>query len=303
MRKAQVLDNELYLRSAYLVVAPKTRGNDTSVPSEGKRFNTRINFNIVKTPDAEPNTARITIYNLSLESRSFIQQFGSFDDENSKKKEQTQSSGNPGLIWLYAGYQDNNKLLFFGDIKYHRLNRQGADITLSIEADDTGISITRSRLNIGYSGSVSNRQILRIIAKEMNLTLRTEYLNALPEKTYNKGYTFAGNAKNALNEIMRNQDLDWSVQSGELKIVSSRQADNVEAVKLSIDTGLIDIPTKTSTGIQAKSLLNSNIIPSNPIVIDSREMKNALFKVTNVRHLGDTDSGDWFTDFEGVSVG
>ena len=111
----------LYLREAALIVGPKvTATNGPVEPVNARVFRTRINFEVEQDGSGNANKAKIRVYNLSEESRTFLEQkdlvcflnvgyetsglsnlfFGDIDDKNGIHVERN----GPDIIKLYPAF-------------------------------------------------------------------------------------------------------------------------------------------------------------------------------------------------------
>jgi hypothetical protein len=253
----------------------------------------KITFSIEKNFIGTPNTTKFEIYNLSLETRSQIK------------------AGD--VLELKAGYNGLMDRIFFGQIGMASAKsvRNGSNIVTSFECLDGGGAIIMSRINKSYPPGTKLYQIVEDILKEMSL--ETDYnpvpidsglIMNLPDISYPRGITINSSCKDALNNLLKGQGLDWSVQNNSLVILPVGKSTNQTAIEIGPNSGLIGIPTRNGIYFEFKSLLNPQIKPGVVIKLVTDEstfnfntQKNealAGYYIVNVaKYKGDTYGADW----------
>ena len=253
----------------------------------------RLSFSVVKSDKPDANTARVEIYNLSQDSRA-----------------QIESTDNRMI--LSAGYlQDVIKVLAVGDItSFYTEQRNGDNITV-IEAGDGIRALTDTRISISYEEGISAQSIVDDIANALTL----EAVDNLADLTgtYRNGFTFAGQAKQALEELAHRFNFEWSIQNGVLQILPRREADTREIVVLTPETGMIGSPqamddvgvniseNKEQVGITLSCQLQPRLVPGGVVEVISRDY-NGLYRITEVEHTGDTRSQSWTSTIKAREV-
>lgn len=252
----------------------------------------RIAFDVSKTNTSESNKGKVEITNLSQASRNKIKEL----DE---------------VVTLSAGYreEDGAEVLFIGDITLLNHSYPRPEVITKIEAGDGEKVIRESTLSLSYKEGFSIRQILTDISGKLAVPQKIN-LTTLPftDKTFSNGYSFAGQAKNALDVLCEAVGLEWSFQNGELKIQLIGQGDYTRAIVVNEATGLIDSPerleeigasmnTKDKTpGWLIRTLLQPKAEPGGVVSVSSREIPdNTIFKISEVQHVGDTHGLTWET--------
>lgn len=252
----------------------------------------RISFDITKTNTSESNKGKIEITNLSQESRNKIKEL----DE---------------VVTVSAGYneEDGAEVLFIGDITLLNHSYHKPEVTTKIEAGDGEKVIRKSTLSLSYKEGFSVRQILDDISKKLTVPQKIN-LTTLPftDKKFSNGYSFVGQAKNALDVLCEAVGLEWSFQNGELKIQLIGKGDQSRAIVVSEATGMIDSPERLekigasmdkeskTPGWLIRTLLQPKAEPGGLISVTSREIPSGtVFKIHEVQHVGDTDGETWET--------
>ncbi|MCK4960656.1 MAG: hypothetical protein KAT00_14690, partial [Planctomycetes bacterium] len=207
---------------------------DAAVTIGGRRFTTRITFNVEKTSDGgSANKAKVDIYNLSNDSRGFVEQ--------------------PGLqLRLEAGYAGELTTLFIGDTKRVKHARNGPDIVTTVESGDGEVKLVNSHVEVSLA---PNAKLSQIIDKAVAaLGLAKGVVKDIPNITYTNGFTFSGPARDLLDQVARRGNLQWSVQWDALNIFPEGSDTGEAAVLLNDNTGLLNLPNKTEKGFELTSL-------------------------------------------------
>lgn len=291
-------ENSLYFRTHELVVGQKVTTTGTPVePPQARRFLNRINFSIEKTTTPNPNKSKITLHNISQESRNFLEQ-------------------RDLIVFFKAGFNGEASNIFIGDVLRRETNRSGPDVTYTLECGDAERILQTARVNISLGAGATNIQLFEAAANALGLSFGVSI--GITPQTFQNGYSFSGLASDLLTEQTRKIGLEWNIQDGELRILPPRVTDGQEAVVVSSKTGLIGFPTKTIDGVKFKTLLNPAIRPGRAIKIESRQFQGQLgptasllastaliesgdvVKCRTATFRGDTRQGEWVTEVEAV---
>lgn len=284
------MNDFLFIRRGEVIIGPRVSfSNGPIVPTDAIKFGSyldeegvlksglRIKFEIGKDDGEESNKAKISIYNISPESRAFLE-----------KKNL--------VIFLNVGYAETMRNVFFADVKRVMDKREGADVVTTLEVGDSETVIRESFISLGLAAGCTNLQIIDQAIKVLNLPVA--YKTQIKEIKYNQGFSFAGLASKLLTQICKQSQVFWSVQDGELVFTKSKEVDNVqtEAPLISSETGLLNIPTKDEKGIKFECLINPGIRPNRAVVVQSKFFmggQGIRVKVLKVEISGDTHEGDW----------
>lgn len=258
--------SQLYLRSGKLFVGDR-------------QFNVRLSFSVVKTSTSSSNKCTVTAYNLSEDSRSFIE-----------KKE--------GTLRLEAGYAGATSIIFVGDIDKVIDKRQGPDILTIIESGDGERRLADAHVELSLKAGATDEQIINSVVNVLSVERGT--VKGIQRKEYLNGFSYSGKAQELLDKITKKQSLEWSIQDGSLQIIPQNADTGETAVLLNSTTGLIDVPNKTDEGFVIKSLLNPELAPGRQVQLESILLTGpAVFKVDKVTHVGDTKESDFYSEVEG----
>jgi len=126
----------------------------------------------------------------------------------------------------------------------------------------------------------------------------------IAQGTIKNGYSFIGTVSEALNDLGNQYDFDWSIQNGEIQILTKNSSTNFQAFLLSPETGLIENPTRTIKNkyfekkdkgeYSVTSLLNPQLEVGDLVSVDSNALKGN-FLIKEITHTGDTRGNEWYS--------
>jgi len=264
---------ELYLRKAVLNVAPR-------FGQGGTIDQLRIQFEIEKTSESNPNTATIKVYNLAESTRSQL------EASNAK-------------VSLEVGYRDISEVVFTGDItKCTHDTENDVDIISTLECGDGDNRFRTSRLDRGFPPGTTVRQVIEELNTAMGLARGAQI--GIPTTKYDYGYSISGMARDHLNDITKANNLEWSIQNEALQILPKALGTLDLPITLNSSSGLVGKPSKTDKGVTFKCLINPRIAPGKRVILDSKFIQG-VFKMTKVKFAGDSQQGDFLAECEGVT--
>lgn len=311
--------SELFGRRAVLEVGPAgglglrvdTAGEGDPAPEEGLR----VAFEVAKTIHSSANTATVQVYNVSEASRTrFV-------------------AG--AVLRLSAGYGDLLELVYEGAIERARTARStdGHWVTTA-ECGDGVVEFAAQTVNQTFPAGRTVRDVVLAVAKKMTEAYPDYKQNPVkfdrqPKKkkasrlsvkglerdlvrlesslreqgfstTLRRALSVTGSAREVLDELGRRWRFFWSVQDGTVQVVAYG-ATTAEAVKLSPETGLVEVPEVTEHGVKVKCFLIPRVRPGGALVLES-ETVTGQFRVESVKIRGDTRGSDWFTEAEARSL-
>lgn len=258
--------------------------------SDRTRPTLRVTFKIERGTNQDPNTAQVSITNLSKENRAAIQE-----------------KNIPTII--EAGYVNNMVRLFSGNLNFARHERESVDWVSTFEAGDGSLALQSSRINESFGpGTKIDSVIKRVVectglgpgnvVEELN---RGNFRGALTE--FKKGYTSSGKCADELKSLTESAGLNYSVQDGQIQLLREGESNGDEAVVLNRSTGLIGSPEIGEGGIvKARSLLQGKLTPGRPVKIESLLIDSGFFRIQRVVHTGDSAGGEWYSDIEGTPL-
>lgn len=257
-------------------------GFEVGATSRSQPTALHISFSIQKADTESQNTSKITLWNLSPS------QLATLNEKDC-------------IVVLKAGYGNHMPLVFTGAVSFVQTTVDGADRMTEIEAIDGRIEIRDTYISVSYSGVINTKKIIDDIAQEMGVTVTYSY-NAefvdLPN-----GFSFVGQAKNALDKACASSGLSWSFQNGILQVKKLKDTMSQEVFLLTPETGLINIPKKVSvaaedkdakdqTGWDVDYLMNAAINIDDYVRVESKAV-TGYFRVYSIEIEGDNIEGSW----------
>jgi hypothetical protein len=266
----------------------------------------RIQFKIEKQPYTPPNTADITVTNLSETTRKQLQQFGA-------------------LVDLEAGYAaqqfaDEGHLprLFFGTARTIDHARNGTEWVTKIQCGDGEIAYRYSQANVSAAPGTAYATVAESLAKQLSpsgvdvsqfLIQLTAGQISFPRPQFVTGYAASGNALQELEKLLAPEGWLVSIQNGALQVVASNGTTPKPAVLISAASGMIGSPehgTPDKDGLpsvlKVKSLLLPQLCPGDLFALDAVG-NSGNYRAEKVTHTGDTHGADWFTEIEARPLG
>lgn len=279
---------QLFRRKARLLIAVPVGTSLTQFSADVYEVeDLRLRFRVVKTLRKEPNTAEVTVTNLSQRSRAELQE-------------------KAFRITLQAGYADTLSTIFIGDARDVDSRLAGADWETKIQAGDGERGYRHGRVSESFKGGTSVAAVVRKFAAEMGVDASTAsgFLSELTGRQFVTGYAAHGRASKELDRLLRTYGYGWAVQDGKLHVFKPDDSGFESAVELTPDTGLVDSPEMSSPEkkggkptLRVKSLLQPSLLPGARVVVRSTQ-HDGTFKIKKVTHTGDTAGGEFYSELE-----
>lgn len=268
----------------------------------------RIQFKVEKQLYTPPNTADISVTNLSGDTRKKLQQFGA-------------------VVILEAGYSDQqffnptdgqNHLptLFMGTARTIDHVRKGAEWVTRIQCGDGELAYRYAQAQGSWAPGTSYAKVAGDIAEQLKpsgidvqqfLTQLQAGQITFPEPQFPTGYAASGNALQELIKLLGTKGWAVSIQNGQLQAVAPGGRNARAAPLISQNTGMLGSPehgTPDKNGLQSvlkvKSLLLPQLGPGDPFVVQARA-NSGSYVAQKVTHSGDSHGvGDdsWSTEIE-----
>ena len=245
----------------------------------------RQSLSLERHSDQTQDRGSIAIYNLSPAHESRIRDRG-------------------GPITVEAGYPDTIALVFDGEVqRVVRARERTARITRITIGDQV-----RQKERLGgvsnrvYPGVESVRRIVADLIADMGL--QPGPLDAIPSGATFTDFHWAGfPSVGGLRAVLNGSEpslahLQWHEADGVVRFSAPGKAQvDAPTIVLSPDTGLIESPIVTDEGAEARAFLNPAIVLGCLIDLESAAL-SGRWKVTSLRHTGDTWSGEFETGMD-----
>ena len=191
----------LYDRRARLIVG------DVLVESEGSQ-GLKIAFEVARGTQRTANTATIGVHNLSEQTRSKIE-------------------GRVNNVILEAGYRFTSAVIFAGDRAMVSHTKQGVDWVTRIQAGDGWRALTRD-VFVSFGAGTTAKEVLDALLRAGEITAKARGKANLDQvlgaKVFQKGRALHGRLDDLLEDLASELGLDWSLEEGELLMLSPKEA-------------------------------------------------------------------------------
>lgn len=294
--------NAQWIRQAQVVVGKN--GNGILVDK------LRIDFEITKTIQPSPNSGIIKIYNLNPNNETLIH------DEYTD-------------IIVNAGYKNNVRILFSGNIKHVFKYKQKTDYITEIEAADGDNDYRNSYLSETLSAGTTREHIVqRAVASFKAGT--TQGFTGIDPVTNSRAVVLAGSTRRILDRLAKDSGANWSIQDGQLTIVKANATLPNTAIVMNSQSGMLEAPEINDKGIRVKCLLNPQLAVNGVVKLNNNDIRvqerrvnilskkadkiaaktqqpvrldpDGLYKIIRIRHHGDNRGKDWTSEVACVSL-
>lgn len=252
----------------------------------------RVEFTIKKSIGKTPNPAVVTVTNLSKANRLALGKL-------------------PLYCTLRAGHDGQLYPLFAGNVTYGRSDIKGTDWETKLQVADGARAFSHARLEKSYQPPISVSQIVADCAATMGLSVPPE-IAAVAElrQALTGGLTAFAPTRDILSRVLSRFQFSWSIQDGRLQILPDGQPNAKTPWDVNVDAGMIgspegSIPHKPGavSELTIKLLLFPQVQPGDTIRVTSRAYDQALFRVNDVEHRGDTHGKEWTTSLKAAPIG
>ena len=280
--------------------------------------NLRVQFEVAKTIESAPNVAVIRIFNLHPDNEAKIK--NEFDE-----------------VLLNAGYEGAMRLVFRGNIKHVYRYRDGNDYITEIEAGDGDKDFRKAVMNETLAAGTTTSQLVdRAVGTFKGVGGTTKGHVQVNERARIRGKVISGNTRDVLHDVARESGANWSIQDGQLVIISTNDVLPGEAIVLRADTGMLGAPEINDKGIAVKCLMNPALRVNGAIKLDNNGIKakrvkaqalatkrekqetnaplgreneqlvrldpDGIYKVLKLTHKGDNRGQDWVSEIECIGL-
>ena len=254
----------------------------------------RVTFKVKSSLKPEPNTADVSVYNLSDNHRAAFEVSG------------------PLVMRLQVGYGQNTHQIFLGEVRTCFTEVQGPDKITKFASGDGEQAILGTRIRVTYGNQVQIGTCIQDIANVLgvgagNLSYAVSQLqNRGLTSIYPRGIALSGNAWKELTTICTSCGLECTIQDGALLILEQGQALAGDAVRLASDSGLEGSPTADNDGTVncvarlipelrpgCKVQIESFGLGASPGLLSRGRIGRGVFRIYDAEYAGDTHGGDW----------
>jgi hypothetical protein len=253
--------------------------------------NLRIQFQVEKTTEKNPNRATLVIYNLSPNSRSNLE-------------EKTDL-----FLTIEAGYGDETQIIFSGDVDKIENKKSPTEWITTIESGDGVLDLQNTEFNKSYKkGTKVTTVIQDLLSSFKNLDNKSLPQDIVDDaKEMVTGGSFSGSSSEILKKVL-GDGVDFSVQNNEITLTKAFQPITNEIFIITPTSGLINSPSiteektkdgKIRKGVNFTTLLNPKLSPKQEIRIqNTQEIASGDYVISKVSHQGDSQQGTFYSVIE-----
>lgn len=247
----------------------------------------RMEFDIERVDVGALSSGTVKIFNLSPESRGFVEQFGILPQKRTGEPYLI-----PGQVIVKAGYKGAGgaQTIFTGHIQPIEgvtIRRDITDIITEITAVDGGGFASQSVTALHSAAPTTTADLVRVLAGNLGVSVSPS-IGALPVVQWPRGWSFTGPTRRGLDELCRAINAKWSIQDGLLVVTQAGQPTTEAAPLLTPETGLVGSPERLDGGrrIRFTALLNPALRPRRQVRIKSVGF-DGNYILQKVRFVGD----------------
>ena len=275
------------------------------IEGKAKKQGLEIEFDISKSLSKNCNACSLKIYNLSSATAAKLE------------KSDT-------ICILEVGYSEDTgaKRIFIGWVTdcYSYLN--GSDRVTELKLYDGQVAIRDSIVSLSYADAVSRKKVIDDVAADMGLMVN--YAEDCAFTGFANGFSFLGAGRDCLTKACDGSDLQWSIQNNAIQVIKVGGSTNIEAIKLTPESGLIGAvekilksPKRTDkkqsqskpkkkkrdkkAGWRVTCLLQPTLNPGDLIYVESKVI-TGWFKIESLKHSGSYSGQNWYTEMEVYEV-
>ncbi len=238
-----------------------------------------VRFGIEKTHKPQPNTCKITVFNLNSDHRAQLEELR----PKTVKGTKLAIKGIPTK--LEAGYGKNLSQLWLGDLRTINSVRDGSNWVTTLESGDAEKAYVNARMHVSYGPKTPVATALRAMVKALGVgdgnvaKVISDLEIAGMGRLFSQGLVLSGSVARELTAFARSADLEWSIQDG--------------SIQFSASTGMQGSPTVDADGIlTVKMRILPDVRPGSLIVMDAERVKGN-YRIEKATWSGDTSTGDW----------
>lgn len=245
----------------------------------------RLSFDVSKTLSGRPNKAQVTVYNLAEDTRRLL------SDAAEKR------------VVLLAGYESETPhAVFVGRLSRVEHARHGPDWVTTVSGGNAQPRAARVRLSLGKGATLDralNEVVKQVGAAGVGAGNAPQVARALAGRSVGAGgLAISASADVALDALLEDLGLEWSVQDDQIQILERGKARQVNAAVVASDTGLVGSPEiLEKRRVRARSLLAPGLAPGLLVRLESRDVAG-FYRVDSARYTGDTRGQDWYVEME-----
>ena len=286
---------ENFLRKYRLTILGKD-GSRTIIEEQ------QIKFRVALRSDSKLNELDATIYNLSAAT------IAAFDKIDS-------------TITLEVGFGTNPLgIIFTGDKIFCNTKREGTELLTNLIASDGAVVVREGRVQVAVPEKTSVESVIREIIKKGMKEIAVVNIEDSPDlkKTYSRGYSATGGAKEQLDDICKANNLKWHIIQGRTINVYPVTGDIGRTAVVITPTMIKNTPEHTSQelrklkedlsvprklGLNLTLPLTPTITAGGLIQLQGTFNSDGNYVIDHITHEGDYEGDTWDSKLECTNYG
>ncbi len=287
----------------------------------------RMAFNLSRNNRGEPDKGTLRIWNLREKIRNAIlndmDTFQTFRDNLQKAPFPDDKTRAAALlanaesyrITIYAGYQRTMEIVFIGQmVNVTPSLRDGdVDIVTVIELGDSIEGFRSGYVNQVFGTGTTMANITELViasagwrsSKDVAANISIVAPNAVLTFA-EKGFYAVGRPAETIDEIAELFGVQWFVRDGEVFFAAQNTILTEPPLVLQEGVDLLAFASPKGFGdVRGRALLNPRLQPGAGLIIldgAGKRLSKTGFRVNSVTHRGDTDGGEWYSEFEAGEI-
>ena len=274
-----------YLRACQVVAGTAT----------GIRINLlRFKFKVINSIKSYPSALTLEIYNLN-------------------RSEQTRFEKEFTRIFVFAGYvyspTAQPKMIFSGNIKNVVFRKDSTEVITTIYAGDYEEQYKNTVFSRTFQGKTPIRSVISSVASSFPGVVIGRLDGLDSSSSAIRGFTESGKTSTILDKYAKSNNFEWWLRNGVFNTTAKKTATSETVIVVKSETGLLDAPEVTESGVNVKTLLNADYFPRRRVKIDTSQSRiniqeativriprtkgNGVFRIEQVTHTGDTRGDQW----------
>jgi hypothetical protein len=266
----------------------------------------RVAFEIKQNTIQAPSMASFRVYNPSPDSVSNLLRLA----EGAK-------------VTFDCGYDDHHGVVFAGDLKqvisgHETVTDTYVDLFCADGDKGYNLSTVSTTLKAGYTPADKLKAAVDAMGSNGVTMGMTNVDMSKPQ--FPRGIPLIGMARDVVREVALFLGATWSIQMGQVQVISKDKPLQGSALVMNSQTGLVGWPKQTADGIYVTSLINSQLQPNTLLQIDQSSIQRAeqdnnpltsggsdlnlslknqgvadgVYRVLAIDRRGDTRNNEWY---------
>lgn len=262
-------------------------------------------LNTTRKPSTDPKREEdsvLTMYNLDDDSVDVLSQEGA-------------------VVRIEAGYGEDVKLIYSGDVQNVSPSRSGADMSYRVICKDGLLDTKNTRVSLSYSSDIPASDVILDLANRFpSASVSVDVLHQLKDVKSFGGWQYQGQLEDVFNRVLYKHQLEYSRYNGKItvkpKIITQGDSvykvlsknnynlndDNIELLVPILNNGSKKSAARdTKRGVQVRCRLLNDVSMEQFFTVKSElfPQYNGTYKIVQITHNCSFPLGEWNTVLSG----